>query len=101
MAVAPDSITRAAIHIELSDATIKSVRLAGKKAVWVIEVEQGSMVTTLPDLSTVQGEGYKAQVVIEAQYEQPVVVTQIDKAQTKLEDWTPKSDDETGDGDEA
>jgi phosphoribosylamine-glycine ligase len=78
---------RAAIHIELADVEVKSVTLKRGKAVWVLETEASNQSTNLQDIETVQDEGYKSQVVIEAAFVEDT--EEKDDGQMKIGEWAP------------
>lgn len=86
-------VTQAAIHIELADARIKGINHKAGKAIWTIECEPQNQNTNLADMDTVLGEGYKAQIVIEAEYEEPVEKDgAVDPRQGRLADWSKPSE---------
>lgn len=76
---------RAAIHIELADVTVKSVTLKKGKAIWVLECDASNQSTNLPDIETVQDEGYRSQVVMEAAFEES---DGDSPDQMRIEDWS-------------
>ena len=98
--VVPAPVTQAAVHIELADAKIRSVKhQSGKPVAWLIEVEPANQNTTLADIDTILGEHYKAQITIEAEYEEPAAGEgAVDPRQGKLSDWSAEQSGANGDG---